>query len=262
MTRTILTVALIVLLNVLVGCAPNDSGRAHLMPTPLRPSAGPGGIVVVRGASETDIIEQVAVNRGAYRQGLELLIERYTRTGNDMKLAWSKRELRGLDTIPKYNYIIEASVAGPNLRASTLIPEADLLYRDAVQFEREARKLIIFTDANLLRLALNKYNQVIRKHPNSDKIDDAAFQAGGIYEHFKDYTIAVLYYERAYQWDPETIYPARFRAAFILDKRLRRRAEALKVYKQAVEKESRFEQWKEFAEGRIRELTKSDEGVE
>ena len=112
-----------------------------------------------------------------------------------------------------------------------------------------------------LSLTLNKKppNQLIRRHPSSNKIGDAAFRAGGIYEYFKDYTIALLYHQRTYQWDPETIHPARFRAAFILDKRLHRRAEALEVYQQAVKKESRYEIWKEFAEKRIRELTRSDE---
>jgi hypothetical protein len=66
-----------------------------------------------------------------------------------------------------------------------------------------------------------------------------------------------LCYQRAYQWNPQTPHPARFRAAFILDKRLSRRAEALELYQQALEKEGQqnFEM-KSFAERRIRELTK------
>jgi tetratricopeptide (TPR) repeat protein len=108
-------------------------------------------------------------------------------------------------------------------------------------------------------LALDKYNQLIRKHPSSDKIDDAAFKAGGIYEHFKDYTIALLYYQRAYQWNPKTPYPAKFKAAFMLDKRLHRRAEALELYQQALQKEEKQHiDWRRFAEKRVRELTKQE----
>jgi tetratricopeptide (TPR) repeat protein len=114
----------------------------------------------------------------------------------------------------------------------------------------------------MLRLALDKYNQLIKKYPTSDKIDDAAFRAGGIYEYFKDYTIALLYYQRAYQWDPDTIHPARFKAAYILDKRLHRRAEALELYQQVAKKKGQHGKYKVFAENRIRELTKSDEGIE
>ena len=57
---------------------------------------------------------------------------------------------------------------------------------------KKARELIIITNEDMLRVALDKYNQLIRKHPPSDKIDDAAYRAAGIYEYFKDYTIAIL----------------------------------------------------------------------
>ena len=112
-------------------------------------------------------------------------------------------------------------------------------------------------------MALEKYNELIRKHPSSDKIDDAAYNAGVIQEYFKDYSIALLYYKRAFQWDPDTIHPARFRAARVLDKNLHRNAEALQLYQQAVKIEGQYEkyrEWREYAERRIRELQKIDEG--
>jgi len=257
MARTILTAALIVLLNVLVGCNGVDSGRAQLMPARTRTVLGSAPIVKIAKASEADIVEHVAVNRQAYRQGLELLIEHYTKSGNNMKLEWAKKELKALDGMPQYNYIIEAGVAPPSLKASTSIPEANYLYKDALELEKKAGVLIVIKDENLLRVALDKYNQLIRKHPSSDKIDDAAYRAGRICEYFKDYTIAVLYYQRTYQWDPETIYPARFKAAYILDKRLPRRVEALQLYRQALKKEKLSTKRKEFVEERIMELTQS-----
>lgn len=258
MARTILTAVLIVLLNVLVGCKAVDSGRSQLVPAQI----GSAPIIKAATGSEADIVEQVAVNRQAYQEGLELLVKHYTRTGNNMKWMWAKKELAALDAMPQYKYIIEAEVAGQSLKASTSIPEADNLYNDALQLEKRAKRLVIIKDENRLRLALDKYNQLIRKHPSSDKIDDAAFKAGGIYEYFKDYTIALLYYKRTYQWDAGTIHPARFKAAFVLDRRLHRRAEALKLYQQAVKREGLKKSYKEFAEKRIEELTKSGEGSE
>jgi len=262
MARIILPAMLAVLLNVFVGCNGVDSGRAQLMPPRTGPSLGTADVVKVAEAGEVDFAEHVVLNRQAYRKGLELLVQYYTKTGNNMKLTWAKKELEALDTIPQYNYIVEASLAGPGLRASTRIPEAGDLYWAALQLEKKARGLVIIVDENLLRLALDKYNQLIRKHPSSDKIDDAAYKAGRIYEHFQDYTLAALYYQRAYQWENETIYPARFRAAFILDKRLHRRAEALELYQQAIKKEKLSVNYKEFAEKRIRQFTKTDEELE
>ena len=255
MVRTILTVLLIVLLNVLVGCHAVDSGASQLIPPRMKAAS------VVK-ASEADIVEQMTISRRAYRQSLESLMDRYEKTGNNMKFGWAKNELKKLDKMPQYNYIIEAIVAGPNLKASTSVVEAELMYIKALQLEKKARKLIVIIDENLLRLALDAYNQLIKKHPSSDRIDDAAFKAARIYGHFKDYTIALLYYQRTYQWNPETIYPARFKAAYILDRHLHRRAEALELYQQAVKAKRISGKRKEFAEKRINELTKSGESSE
>jgi tetratricopeptide (TPR) repeat protein len=262
MARIVCTGMLIVLLNALVGCQNADRGKGQLLPRNTR-QIGPASVVNIADTSEADVVEQMAVNRQAYRQGLELLAGFYTRTGNNMKLEWAKKELAALNTMPKYNYIIEANVAPPNLKVTASIPEADDLYYDAQQLDKDAGTLPILKNENQLRLALEKYNELIRRYPSSDKIDDSAYGAGVIQEYFKDYLIALLYYQRAYQWDPETIHPARFRAARVLDKNLHRNAEALQLYQQAVKIEGQFDkyrEWKEYAEKRILELQKIDEG--
>lgn len=263
MARNVCTGVLIILLSVLVGCQDVDRGRGQLVPQGRRQALGPASVVNIADTSEADIVEQMSVNRQAYRQGLELLAGYYMRTGNNMKLEWAQKELAALNTMPKYNYIIEANVAPANLKVSASIPEADDIYYEAVELDKEAGTLPILKNENQLRLALEKYNEVIKKYPSSDKIDDAAYNAGVIYEYFKDYSIALLYYKRAFQWDPDTIYPARFRAARVLDKNLHRNAEALQLYQQAVKTEGQFEkyrEWRDYAEKRIRELQKVDEG--
>jgi tetratricopeptide (TPR) repeat protein len=260
MARIAFTTALIVSLTLSIGCQTSNSGRAQILPPRTGTQSVAMGPVNIAEATEADLVEQMAVNRQAYQRGLELLVLYYTRRGNNEKLGWAKKELGALNAMPKYNYIIEAEVLPENLKATTLIPEADVMYEEAVQLEKEAGPLPFAKNEDTLRLALDKYNQLMRKHPSSDKIDDAAFKAGGIYEYFKDYTRAHLYYERAYKWDPETIHPARFKAAFVLDKYLRRRAEALDLYREAIKEEREFAEWKEYAERRIRELTKTEEG--
>jgi tetratricopeptide (TPR) repeat protein len=261
MTRIVLIAMLAIMLNILAGCQTNDTGRGQLMPDRPNTSFSPIGTANVTDTTETDIIEQVAVNRREYRHGLEALVEHYTATGNSMKMDWAKKELAALNRMPQYKYVIEAEAASPNLSAKTPIPEADALYLEAVQLQKQAEQLVVIKDDDLLRLALDKYNRLIREYPSSDKIDDAAYKAGSIYEHFNDYTIALLYFQRAYQWDPATIHPARFRTAYLLDKRLNRKNEALELYKEAIQKESQHEQWREFAEKRVRQLTKTDEGI-
>jgi len=262
MARIVLTAVLIVLLNVLVGCSGPDKGRGQLIPASVKKS-GYIGEVKAGQKEEIDTVEQIAINRQAYRHGLKSLIGYYNKVGNNMKLHWAEKELAALNAMPQYKYIIEAEVAGPKLKATASIPEADELYGDAVRLEKQGKRLIVIKNNDLLRLALDKYNELIKKHPSSDKIDDAAYRAGKIYEYFKDYSIALIYYKRTYQWNDETPYPARFKEAYILDQQLHRRAEALELYQQAVKaikKEGEHKEWKIWTEERIKELTESKEG--
>jgi tetratricopeptide (TPR) repeat protein len=258
MARLVLILTIVALLNLFAGCGDVDTGRARLLAADIRQPHDSTVLTAVADAGESDIVEQVAVNRQAYREGLFLLVGHYEKIGDNMKLIWAQKELSSLDAIPQYNYIVEASIAGPGLKPTDSIAEADELYADAVRLGKKAREFIIIPDDELLRLALGYYNRLIKRYPSSNKVSDAAFRAGEIYRHFHDYTLAVLYYQRAYQWDPRTANPARFRAAHTLDQKLHRRAEALDIYKQAVEKESQFTEWKIYAEKRIRVFSGQD----
>jgi tetratricopeptide (TPR) repeat protein len=259
MARTILTTALIVLSSVLVGCDQADKSSTELMA--VRPEPVPSQVPLfdVATTAETDIVEQVINSRQTYRQGLESLVEYYRQTGNNMKTRWAQKELAELSDVLQYNYIVEAGLAGPDLRATTPIHQANFLYQEALNLEKWAKILVLVVNEDMLREALDKYNQLIKTYPSSDKIDDAAFQAAGIFEYFKDYTIAVLYYQRVYQWDPETIHPAEFKAAYVLDIHMHRRAEALELYQQAIKRGNLSTYYKEFAEERIAALTQSDQ---
>jgi len=258
MARIFVTTTLIVITSILAGCQQPNEGRAQLLP--LRTKYPPASVraAVASRAAEADIVEQVAVNRESYRNGLKSLIQYYKRAGNHMKLQWAQKELKALDLIPQYRYIIQAEVAGPGLKATTAIPEADELYYNAVMSYKNTRDLLVLVNNDRMRMALDKFNQLIQRYPTSDKIDDAAFKAGEIYRYFKDYAIALLYYQRTYQWDENTIYPARYRAGRILDTHLGQRDEALKLYQQSLEKEKLSNQQREFAEQRIQELTEEE----
>ena len=262
MTRTVIITTTVLLLLGTVGCPPSDRGLGHRLPQRSiysAPAPAGTGDEVVGSTDEIDLVEQVATHRRSYRRSLELLVTHYTVVGDNRKLKWSQEELRALDRMPQYRYIIDAQVMPTTLSASVRIPSADEMYLDAVETQRQAEPIGILKDEELLRVALSKYNALIREYPTSDKIDDAAYRAAGIYEYFKDYEIALLYYQRAYQWDPDTPYPARFRAASVLDRRLRRRGEALELYQEAMLREGdQYSEWKMYGERRIRELSSSD----
>ncbi len=256
MARIVSTIVLIALLSTLVGCEGSSPDSSVIMPTN---NPRPLNVAPPAGTSEVDVAEEMAINRAAYQTSLELLIGYYNKTGNYMKLERARKELQAFQLMTKYIYIDDPVLIPGNLHATTPDATADDLYYRAVDFEKSAGPISGWRNQNKLRLALQNYRQLLKEHPTSDKVDDAAYKAGVITEEFKDYVMALKYYENAYASDPETIYPARFRAARIMDKQLHQYADALMLYKQAVAIEARFDkyrQWKEYAEDRIRDIEK------
>ncbi len=257
MTRIVTTTTMILIVTVAVGCTTPDTGTSQRLPQRTNPyvaSSDPAASGAPSSSEEIDLVEQMASHRQAYRRSLESLIQYYDGRGNHQKVTWARDELTSLDRIPQYRYIFEVPV---NLRASEQIAAADELYAEAVKTKLDAGRLPVLKNEETLRVALGKFADVISQYPSSDKIDDAAFQMGEIHDYFKDFTIALQYYQRTYQWDPATPYPARFRAASILDRRLHRRAEALELYQEAIIKEAQHSDERSVAERRIRELTTS-----
>lgn len=263
MTRIVTTAAVILLLTLAVGCQ-TEMGTSQRLPvraTSYASDANSPSPLAAPNATEVDLVEKLASNRQAYQASLQALIQYYDTTGNHDKLGWAKKELTSLNLIPQYTYIIEAQVMSENLKATQRIPAADQLYAQAEDFRRKAGfiPLMALKDPEALQAALRKYEELINKYQTSDKIDDAAYKMGEIYENFKDYEIALRCYQRAYQWDPATPNPARFKAAEVLDKKLHRRGEALQMYQEAIAKEARYTDRKLMAERRVQELNKSKE---
>lgn len=211
----------------------------------------------IPGATEVDLVEHLAGTRQEYRQSLDRLMKYYMASGNAQKLQWSKNEMTALDQVPNYRYIMPPGILPPDLVPRDDIEEANILYAEAMTLYKEAGGLLIITDEGKLRGALNKLNELIMTYQTSNKIDDAAYRAGRIFEHFQDFQIAAVYYQRCFQWNDITSYPARFRAAFILDQKLHMRKEALTLYQLAVDRESRYTANTEYAQKRIYEMTKA-----
>jgi tetratricopeptide (TPR) repeat protein len=218
-------------------------------------------------AEEVSLAEELTAKRMAYQKVLEKLKSYYEQSGNQLKLEWVNRELKYVNALPRYSYIIQAEVAGENLTAKDSIPRADILYNDAKEIYKSTNVFplpgsriltqdLIISRRRMLR-ALNYCNDLIKQYPTSDKIDDAAYMAGEIHEFFKDYSIAILYFKRAFQWDPQTPYPARYRAARLLDEQLHERDQALQLYRESIRNEPEYlnTDTAKWVRQRIEELT-------
>lgn len=256
MTRIRLIAVLILPAVFMIGCDNPKVRDAHLLEAqPVESMAAPGEFLIPN-ATEVDYVETLAAARDAYRRGLIALVEFYGTVGNATKLQWAQTELKTFDQMVRYEYLQPAEWVPEQLMATDSIEEADVLYRQAKSLYNESGGMIIVANKAKLREALGLFNQLIVEYPSSDKIDDAAYKAGRIYDYLKNYELAAIYYQRAFQWNEATSYPARYRAAWVMDQKLRMRNEALALYKLAVEKESRYTDNAEFAEIRIAELSR------
>ena len=247
-------IAVVAALLLAAGCRDPRRDHAHLLVEPAPMEAVREGFLIP-GAGEADYVEQVAATRQAYREALESLIAYYRSVGNYTKGQWAQTELRTFNQMVKYTYLAPAETAPANLQARDVIDQAEQLYADGMKLFREAGGGLLIVDEPKLRESLQYFNQLIAEYPTSTRIDDAAYRAGQIYEHLKNYELAAVYYQRAFQWNDNTPYPARYRAAMILDHRLKMRSEALALYQLAVEREARYSDNVENAKRRIAELT-------
>ena len=257
MARKLIISAGMICLVFTIGCEEPIKDSPYYMVDPGQ-AANVMSMGGVPDAAEADLVEDLAAKRNEYRRSLARLHEFYHSTGNVNNRRWAENEMEALDSVPHYRYLQPGQVASPNLVAVSSDAQANALFKEAEKLYMEARGLLIIVDENKLRGALSRYNRIISEFPTSNKIDDAAYQAGRIYEYFKDWQIAADYYQRCFQWNEVTNRPARFRAAYITDQRLRMRKEALPLYQMAVDKESNFTANTEFARRRILELTKSN----
>lgn len=232
---------------------------------PVTSMADPEGVAVpdlqVTDAREVDIVEGVLAHRAQYRRMLETLRDYYAEHGYSVKQKWAEAELADLSRVKPYRYILSAEVPASQLRPTRSIAEADALYQRGLDLMREGGHGIpVLYNRQKMREALDTFTSLIRKYPDSDKIDDAAFCNGEILkEYFKNTeTLAVKWYERCRQWDPNSPHPALFQAAVVYDYRLKDRARALELYHRVLSEEAGDKSNAAFASRRIYELT---EGV-
>jgi len=218
-----------------------------------------GDTINLADASEVGLVEEMARHRANYMNYLVALRNYYLQKGISQKAKWAGREMADLKLVKTYAYIVPAEVRqADEARAMESIPEADALFEDGVNYARQGgyHGIPLVYDTRKLKMALEKLNQLIRDYPTSDKVDDAAFMCGEIYkEYFNDDERAVVYYQRAWEWDPDTPHPARFQAAVVYDFRLHDRDRALELYHKVMEKETGSRSNIRFSVARIKQLT-------
>jgi len=213
--------AVLVVLTVAAGVWAQVSG--------VRPTAP--GKAGGKATSDVELVERLLAARRDYQVALEGLRAHYISVGDTERVQWAEEELREFHRVNKQAYNLDLDVPPPTLRPEKNVPEANELYKRAMIYKEKGWGTD-YTDNQ--RRAELLFQQLLTNYPQSDKISDAAYQLGDIYESkaFRQYHRAASYFERCFQWKPNTNFDARLRAARLYDRHLNERNRAIDIYKE------------------------------
>ena len=208
-------------------------------------------------ADQRMLVEYVVGARQEFYDAAAALQEFYANRGDTYRAKVMGNLLKRFDPVRMYVYYPDAEIPGPELRPTAVLPEADALFAEAYKLFRDGKGLLhtfVTTSYEKERQAIQLFRKLIRDYPTSTKIALSAYYIGDIYkEYFDEDVLAVRWYERAWQWDPNITEPARFQAATVHDIRLHNPIKAIELYRAAIEMETNRSNTR-FAERRIPEL--------
>ncbi len=188
-------------------------------------------------ASDVDKVERLLAARHEYQIALENLRAYYISAGDVERARWAEDELLQYHRVTKQSFRIDMELPPPNLQANYNIPEANKLYMDAMSYKDKGWGTDYIDNQ---RRAEKLLQQLLSEHPQSDKISDAAYQLGDIYESkaYKQYDRAAHYFERCFQWNPKTQFDARLRAARLYERNVGERNHAKQIYQDIIDHET------------------------
>jgi len=213
----------------------------------------------IEGADERLLAEYVVAARQEYLDAVASLEDYYIAAGQDFKAGLVANMQQRFDPLRTYMYFLSAEVPPADLQPTAVIPEADAMFAEALKLHEQGKGILhmaLTTDYDKQRQALVKFRQLIAEYPTSARIAEAAYYIGDIYkEYFNENIRAVLWYERAWQWDPNITKPARFQAATVYDFRLHNDEKAVDLYRQAIQHEQFNASNVRYSQQRISELS-------
>lgn len=186
-----------------------------------------------KATTDYDLVKNLNLCRSRYQANLEQLRAWYMANGDLEKARWAEEELRQYHRIPKQAFRLDLDVPAETLQAKENVPEANDLYRRAMEYKNKGWGNDYIDNQRRAELL---FTQLLSNYPQSDKIGDAAYQLGDVYESraYRQYRRAAQYFERSFQWNPTTQLDARLRAARLYDRYAIDRNRARVLYQEVV----------------------------
>jgi TolA-binding protein len=181
--------------------------------------------------NDLELVEKLLMTRRDYQKSLENLRLHYLKAGDIERAKWAEEELRQYHRVLKQAFRLDLDVPPPNLIGNTNVPEANKLFTAALTYKDKGWGTEYIDNQRRSEILFQK---LLTDYPQSNKIDEAAYQLGDIYESkaYKQYRRSAAYFERCFQWNPKTTSDARLRAARIYDKQLSDRVRAIEIYRE------------------------------
>lgn len=178
------------------------------------------------------LVDRVLAARKEYNLSLEKLREHYIKAGDVQKARWAEDELMQYHRIAKQPFILSRDLPPPTIKGTKNVPKANELFRQAKAFKDKQGWGTDYVDNQ--RRAELLFQKILTEHFDSNKISDVAYQLGDLYEGraYQQYARAAAYFERCYQWNPQTQFDARMRAARLYERQLNERQKAAEIYRE------------------------------
>lgn len=185
---------------------------------------------------ERQLVQEVYQARESYQASLERLRAYYIHTNNEENRQWVEKELTAYHLVVKNPYLLELDLPSPDLKPDTSIPNANRLFREALDWLN--RRTMLERDENYKRAEL-LFRRLIRDYPRSDKLDEACYYLGEIYstKYFQQYRRSVAFFERVFLYEPNTNLDARLRAAYLYEKHFANQKRAIELYQEVLRRE-------------------------
>lgn len=182
---------------------------------------------------EEQLLLNVTKTRKSYKRALWELVQFYKTIGNHTRLKAAQKELNSFYRSPQplYNlHFANEKTVQPNQE----IPVASALFEEGKALKNSYD---IINKKAKLTMALEDFSRIINEYPQSNKVDDAAFEIAEIYSgfFFKEYEWAAENYVKSHRWNPESGRSALYLAAKIYDKKLDDYSKAAQLYREAAE---------------------------
>jgi tetratricopeptide (TPR) repeat protein len=231
----------------LVGCLAVGVGAD---PPPPTPKGAP-----LDRAGEVELVEAVLKARKDYWTSLDKLRQHYRASNELEKARWVEDELRSYHRMMKYSYRLDVKdVPPPTLQPKQNVTEANNLFRRAMEYKNKGSGDEYVDNQRRTEVLLQA---ILEKYPESDKIAEAAYHLGDVYEHYRprpQFERAAAYFERSFQWNKASATDARLRAAKIYDRDLKMLDKAKELYRAVMNHDTNPGRVDE-AEKRLKELS-------